>query len=149
MAAVVSKATTRRAQKKRLWVALFRCCAYCGINSDLVKMTLDHIHPRVGGGRASLDNLLPACSRCNETKGRLYLTEWIARGGPIPYSVVCRIELARVRLHDLDRRLVNALLHPGAFERIDRALSTLRTNVARYGKNAYAKGLGYPTEGAA
>jgi len=42
-------------------------CQYCGKkNSDL---TIDHVVPRVKGGKDSWNNLVTACQRCNNTKG--------------------------------------------------------------------------------
>jgi 5-methylcytosine-specific restriction endonuclease McrA len=41
-------------------------CAYCG---KKVKLTLDHIIPLSRGGKHSKDNVVPACSHCNSSKG--------------------------------------------------------------------------------
>ena len=41
-------------------------CAYCGIESD--KLHCDHIKSVARGGTNDLDNLLPACPRCNNLK---------------------------------------------------------------------------------
>ena len=42
-------------------------CQYCGTRN--VKMTLDHIVPRMNGGDDSWENLVCACEACNSKKG--------------------------------------------------------------------------------
>jgi len=42
-------------------------CAYCG-RSDLM-LTVDHIIPKAKGGNDSWENLITACTRCNNIKG--------------------------------------------------------------------------------
>jgi 5-methylcytosine-specific restriction endonuclease McrA len=41
-------------------------CAYC---SKKAKLTLDHVIPLSKGGKHSKDNVVPACGRCNSSKG--------------------------------------------------------------------------------
>lgn len=45
------------------------CCAYCGARNGT---TLDHFIPLERGGETVIENLLPACPRCNSRKGNLY-----------------------------------------------------------------------------
>lgn len=47
-------------------------CVYCG---DMAG-TVDHIVPLARGGYEHEDNLVPACSRCNSSKGAKLLHEW-------------------------------------------------------------------------
>lgn len=42
-------------------------CAYCG-RSDLM-LTVDHIIPKAKGGNDSWENLITACTKCNNKKG--------------------------------------------------------------------------------
>lgn len=42
-------------------------CQYCGTHSHA--MTVDHIIPKVRGGKDSWENMVTACIRCNNTKG--------------------------------------------------------------------------------
>jgi len=42
-------------------------CAYCG-RSDLM-LTVDHIIPKSKGGNDSWENLITACTKCNNIKG--------------------------------------------------------------------------------
>lgn len=44
-----------------------RACAYCGYEDPV--MTVDHILPRSRGGQDLLENLLPACRKCNYSRG--------------------------------------------------------------------------------
>jgi hypothetical protein len=64
------------AAKKRFRKAIkdaWGCCAYCGRHQDdsggPLSMTLDHIRPRANGGSTLRSNLVPACRRCNLSKG--------------------------------------------------------------------------------
>ncbi len=42
-------------------------CQYCGLRGD--KLTLDHIIPRKEGGGETWENLVCACTHCNNRKG--------------------------------------------------------------------------------
>lgn len=59
------------------WMEILRAfnnkCAYCG-NSG--QMTIDHVLPLSRGGRHCIANLVPACKRCNHSKGSLTVVEW-------------------------------------------------------------------------
>jgi 5-methylcytosine-specific restriction endonuclease McrA len=72
----------KTAQRIRLFNEVFArdggCCVYCGIparrpgrgvkrSPDLA--TLDHVHPKSFGGPLSRDNLVLACSACNNERG--------------------------------------------------------------------------------
>lgn len=49
-------------------------CAYCGVKP--VHLTIDHVIPRSQNGTNDPENLLPACQKCNESKGSKSLTHW-------------------------------------------------------------------------
>ena len=53
-------------------VAASGSCVYC----DQPATTVDHIRPLARGGHESEYNLVPACERCNKSKGAKLLTEW-------------------------------------------------------------------------
>lgn len=53
------------------------CCAYCGVESG--ELHRDHVIPLVRGGSHGVGNILPACPRCNLTKGTSLLIEWKLR----------------------------------------------------------------------
>lgn len=41
-------------------------CQYCGSRD---KLTIDHVHPKSRGGRDTWENLVAACTPCNNRKG--------------------------------------------------------------------------------
>ena len=51
-------------------------CAYCGTAIDFDGFVVDHVLPRMSGGKNGLDNLLPCCSFCNASKGRKSLQDF-------------------------------------------------------------------------
>ena len=44
-------------------------CRYCGRQSDVVKLVLDHAIPVCQGGSSEPENLITACEDCNSGKG--------------------------------------------------------------------------------
>jgi len=48
-------------------------CFYCG---SIKKIEMDHVVPLSRGGSHGIGNLVPACSKCNLSKGSKYLSEW-------------------------------------------------------------------------
>lgn len=44
-------------------------CQYCGRSAPEVRLEVDHIKPRVSGGRDSKSNLVTCCQSCNRGKG--------------------------------------------------------------------------------
>jgi 5-methylcytosine-specific restriction endonuclease McrA len=44
-------------------------CQYCGDEHHAHHLTFDHVIPRSKGGRTEWENVVAACSECNETKG--------------------------------------------------------------------------------
>jgi 5-methylcytosine-specific restriction endonuclease McrA len=59
-------------------------CAYCGGSVD----GFDHIIPVSAGGRSVIGNLVPACKRCNSSKGDRPLLNWAADRGRDPELIV-------------------------------------------------------------
>lgn len=63
------------------WIRLVRryrnCCAYCG--KFVKRPTIDHVIPVIRGGRHAIGNVLPACGKCNSSKGGSLLVEWRRR----------------------------------------------------------------------
>jgi hypothetical protein len=50
-------------------------CFYCGSKSAI---QADHVIPIARGGTHSIGNLVPACAKCNQSKGSKFLAEWKA-----------------------------------------------------------------------
>lgn len=109
---VVNAQARRRARKRANGVFCFTVrdwrrlclrydgrCAYCLESSVL---TMDHVVPIVRGGRHSIGNIVPACDRCNKSKGALLLVEWRCRGA-MEAQVSRRVPNPRLERSGLDR----------------------------------------------
>jgi 5-methylcytosine-specific restriction endonuclease McrA len=57
---------------RRTWL-FGNACAYCGGNGPL---HLDHVEPLARDGRHTPGNLVPACGRCNLSKGAKPIESW-------------------------------------------------------------------------
>lgn len=55
-------------------------CAYCGSMSK--RLTLDHVLAESKGGTDSRINLVPACAKCNGSKGSKNLIDWYTASLP-------------------------------------------------------------------
>ena len=63
-------------------------CNYCGSTE---KLALDHIFPQKYGGQDNAENLIFACKKCNSSKGKKDLMEWMNyRGEFLPLSIIRR-----------------------------------------------------------
>lgn len=62
-------------------------CSYCGAAD---RLSVDHIFPRLKGGRDAADNLLPACRSCNASKGARDLLDWMRGRDAFPTLFVYR-----------------------------------------------------------
>jgi 5-methylcytosine-specific restriction endonuclease McrA len=51
-------------------------CAYCDTQLNELTVTIEHVVPLSRGGTNNIDNLVPACSKCNNSKGAKLLSEW-------------------------------------------------------------------------
>lgn len=81
-----SKSRRRKAQQRgstalmlspdqlwRRWVQFSHTCAYCGVGGDL---HVEHVIPISKGGEHHLGNIVPACQRCNFSKGKADAEQW-------------------------------------------------------------------------
>ena len=55
-------------------------CAYCGVKPNI--LTIDHVIPQSQNGSNEINNLLPACRRCNTRKGAKSLVNWYNERNP-------------------------------------------------------------------
>lgn len=53
-------------------------CAYCGSKEDLEQ---EHIVPVSAGGTYAIGNIVPACRKCNASKGNKNLDDWYRNSG--------------------------------------------------------------------
>lgn len=62
-----------RANKKDVWKYLIdiygKNCVYCGCELDIDNCSIDHINPTSKGWGTYIENLVPSCKECNESKG--------------------------------------------------------------------------------
>lgn len=55
-------------------------CAYCGRTMNKgERLTRDHLVPVAEGGTTSQSNIVPACSRCNSSKGKREWRDWFMK----------------------------------------------------------------------
>lgn len=69
---------SRELRKSRWWqnrLAQGRC-HWCGGVFPATELTMDHIIPLSRGGKASRNNVAPACKQCNSNKKYLLPIEW-------------------------------------------------------------------------
>lgn len=69
---------SRELRRSRWWqnrLALGRC-HYCGEHFAPEDLTMDHLVPVSRGGKASRNNVVPACKECNSRKKYLLPIEW-------------------------------------------------------------------------
>lgn len=71
---LVSKKVTKHRFRAGIIADWDRCCAYCNCQPE--QITLDHVVPKVDGGRTERSNLVPACRRCNLSKAHSDWLEW-------------------------------------------------------------------------
>jgi 5-methylcytosine-specific restriction endonuclease McrA len=83
------QASLRRARKKNAtiigithkeWLQMCKdnngCCSYCGRKTAL---EMDHVIPLTKGGVHGVDNIVPACKKCNSSKHAEDLVMWLYR----------------------------------------------------------------------
>lgn len=80
---------TRALSRKNILVRDGYICQYCRRKCSATELTLDHVHPRSRGGKATWENLVASCRRCNNRKGDRTPDEAGMRLArmPRPYSV--------------------------------------------------------------
>lgn len=78
------EAMTRK-EAKMLWRESIKnawnnCCAYCGKPPiDDKSLTVDHVKPKSKGGEDRTRNCVPACAKCNHSKGSEDWLTWFSR----------------------------------------------------------------------
>jgi len=69
-----SHKNTKAKVKEQILIEFAFCCAYCG--SKPKQLTLDHVLAESKGGIDYWRNLVPACAKCNSSKGSKHLSDW-------------------------------------------------------------------------
>lgn len=72
---LVPKRSAKQKFRQQIFEAWNSECAYCGVPAD----TLDHVKPRHKGGNTVASNLVPACRKCNRSKGSEDWQDWFLR----------------------------------------------------------------------
>ena len=68
------------ADRRSVLASYHRLCVYClGAAASI-----DHVDPVMRGGSNGVANLVPACRKCNTSKGDLPLLVWLTRRVPAP-----------------------------------------------------------------
>lgn len=95
------RAKVPRERKLEVWRRDKYRCRYCRTSvcnpsDDLPRdrwATVDHIRPRSQGGKNTLKNLVTACQRCNQDKGSLPASQFIAEGGASKMSIWAAVRM--------------------------------------------------------
>lgn len=90
-------------------------CAYCLRHLEWEEVSLDHIVPKIRGGKDNIENLAISCKSCNSSKGTKTLEEFnihkslreILPAGDVAYSETGL--MIRTRTKDLKENM--AILH--------------------------------------
>lgn len=78
-------------------------CAYCGKTMRKgERLTRDHLVPVSEGGTTTQDNVVPACSSCNSSKGATEWREWFMKQPFFSQERMNRIFKWRAILHSID-----------------------------------------------
>src|SRR5687768_14667269 len=63
--------------KEFVWSMTYGKCWYCGSNlNPFSNFVVEHMIPLCRGGTDDIENLVPACSYCNQDKGTKTVEEW-------------------------------------------------------------------------
>lgn len=76
--------------KEQIKIEFAFCYAYCG--SKPKQLTLDHVLAESKGGIDYWRNLVPACAKCNISKGSKHLSDWYIAALPF----YCQKRLQRI-----------------------------------------------------
>ena len=56
--------------RKNLFIRDSNNCQYCGDRFSFDELTIDHVIPRVMGGKSTWENCVASCQKCNTDKGK-------------------------------------------------------------------------------
>ncbi|MDR1983421.1 MAG: HNH endonuclease [Prevotellaceae bacterium] len=73
---------------EKIKLQIGQICNYCGSHEQL---SLDHILPQKNGGTDDAENLIYACKKCNSSKGKKDLMQWMKdRNDFLPLMIIRR-----------------------------------------------------------
>lgn len=107
----MSRHKLSRDERKAIWNAMNRRCAYCGERIELEDMCIDHVRPLALGGRDTSDNMVCACWHCNQHKANKTVEEFrseLQRGPVMLFRESCtyRTMLRYNQVNETRRRIV-------------------------------------------
>jgi len=72
------RSKARELRRTRWWKNKIaqRLCYYCGNETPMDELTMDHIVPLARGGRSTKNNLVASCKECNNLKKSMLPMEW-------------------------------------------------------------------------
>jgi len=82
-------------------------CNYCGSS---IKLSLDHMIPKIINGQDSSDNLIVACQACNSSKGKKDLFEWASQKNSFLPLMVIRRYLKLIYAYSTEQNIMNVNL---------------------------------------
>lgn len=135
-----SKHNTHNALRHAVLAKYDARCAYCGKPLNIKTLTTDHILPASRGGKYVLENLNPACHRCNLAKANYTPEEWrteIARTTTLlkrfPDVRLC-LAVGAISLHprklEFYYETLERLTMKEVLQQLQQALTTLQTENA-------------------
>ena len=84
-----------------------KACCYCGAT---VALTIDHLIPKIKGGRDYADNLVWACKSCNSSKNNIDLMEWCKSKSTFPSLLLLRRYTKLIARYCEQHELLDTLL---------------------------------------
>lgn len=76
--------------RSNLYLRDLYTCQYCGEVFDHKELTIDHVIPRMAGGKTNFENTVTSCKPCNHRKGHKLLKPLNQPYKPDYYSLVKR-----------------------------------------------------------
>lgn len=101
-----------KATRRKVYERYNGRCAYCGEEMLYTEMQVDHLVPLSSYGTDDLNNLMPACRRCNHYKRANSLEGWRKMLEEIPQKLERDSYIYRVAI---DYRLVEPKPHKVVF----------------------------------
>ena len=77
-------------------------CQYCGEKFHFNELTLDHVIPKVLGGKTKWDNIVAACYKCNAAKGHKLMKSLNKPRNPSRHEIISVIKKNSIIVPDMD-----------------------------------------------
>ena len=71
----LKKINSVRFSRRNIWLRDEGQCQYCGESVNINTFTIDHVHPKVAGGKTAWENVVVSCYDCNQRKGEKLLKD--------------------------------------------------------------------------